>query len=194
MKYLKIISTEVQIKEFISFWSANYKTFESQEMRDRYNDNICFNKFSIGNINKLFIWKNGIEGKIAKNKNKFPIRVIENIATVNLLKNKWEEETFNEVFKPNKYGAIWNSFLMHIINPNKFPIFDQHVYRAFLFLKEKPLNELKGTNKIKFEIYRNEYIPFFNTLKSESGCSVKTIDEAMWAYGKFISTYSCLLK
>jgi len=61
-------------------------------------------------------------------------------------------------------GIIWKIFLLHIIDPKRYPIFDQHVYRAYDFLTKNKTIGILSSNKRKEDIYFSEYISFFNKL------------------------------
>ena len=78
------------------------------------------------------------------------------------------------------------NFLLHIIDPDKFPIFYQHVYRAYNFLVNRSIKEISDSNKAKLICY-DQYSKFFNKLKSESN-DPRKIDKALWAFGKFLKT------
>ena len=69
-------------------------------------------------------------------------------------------------------------FLLHVIQPDSYPIFDQHVYRAYLFIAKNQRAEIPD-NKRKQDVYFKEYAPFFNELASK-GVSRKKLDEALW--------------
>ena len=42
---------------------------------------------------------------------------------------------FREEFK--SLTTVWKIFLLHIIKPNVYPIYDQHIHRAFLYIHGK---------------------------------------------------------
>lgn len=46
-------------------------------------------------------------------------------------------------------GMIWKIFTLHILNPDKYPIFDQHVYRAMVYLKTGVIKEIPKSNEEK---------------------------------------------
>jgi hypothetical protein len=77
---------------------------------------------------------------------------------------------------------------MHIISPKQYPIFDQHVHRAFKYITEHvndaklPLNE-----KSKERIYYKDYLPFYLNCKETMNekFTSKQLDDALWLFGKF---------
>ncbi len=199
MKYLIANFKYVSIGAFISSWSSQYKSSEKKELRSLYKKNIKLKRFTSFNLEELFAWKNGIVSrdgakvKMSKTKRKFLNNVLKHREDINELKSKWDIVRFDEIFKPTEHAAIWNSFLMHIIRPNEYPIFDQHVYRSFYYLKTDRVQELKGSNKKRTEIYREDYLPFFLQIKGKSKKRLKSVDEAMWAFGKFLKSYYQLI-
>jgi hypothetical protein len=79
-------------------------------------------------------------------------------------------------------------FLLHILNPRIFPIFDQHVERARRFLMGGGLN-----TGLTVDDYA-QYTQFWSELLSDIGVKIATaeyarikhIDEALWAMGKHL--------
>ena len=47
-------------------------------------------------------------------------------------------ENFNKDFK--NLSAVWKIFLLHIIKPSKFPVYDQHIHRAYNFINGENFN------------------------------------------------------
>jgi len=83
------------------------------------------------------------------------------------------------------------AFLLHILNPRVFPIFDQHVERARRFLTSIALNV--SSVDLRIHDYA-QYSLFWFGLLSDLGINVKTaeyghikrVDEALWAMGKHL--------
>ncbi len=85
-------------------------------------------------------------------------------------------------------GSIWKIFLLHIIKPHEFPIYDQHVYRAYKYIEKNTIEEISNVNRNKYQNYLNQYLVFFDELKLKAKeCESKEIDEALWAFGKILS-------
>jgi hypothetical protein len=82
-------------------------------------------------------------------------------------------------------------FLLHILNPRVFPIFDQHVERARRFLMGEYLNASSAGLRID---HYARYSVFWFELLSDIGVNVKSaeyahikhVDEALWAMGKHL--------
>jgi hypothetical protein len=79
-------------------------------------------------------------------------------------------------------GAIWNIFYMHCIDPDVWPIFDQHTYRAMHFMKFGQVAELPKPKAKIYEAYKAEYLPFFMPLHSDR----RKADRALFAFGQFL--------
>jgi len=179
MNFTVLTKNEVRAKDFVDFWGSFYNySFENS-----YVPFIGKKRFSSKDLTTLFEWKNG--GKLAQKKKKALENIIDRIDQINALKSKFCIDTFLKEFGFVK-GAIWKMFLLHIIQPDNFPIFDQHVYRAYLFIAKNKRGEIPD-NKRKQDIYFSEYVPFFNEMAG-NGISRKKLDEALWAFGKFLKT------
>ena len=83
------------------------------------------------------------------------------------------------------------AFLLHILNPRVFPIFDQHAERARRFLTSRNLN--LSSVDLRIHDYA-EYRLFWVELLSDLGINIETaeyrhvkrVDEALWAMGKHL--------
>lgn len=170
----------VNPSDFVGFWSSFY----DYPLEGYYTPIIGKKRYSENDLVKLFEWKNG--SKLAQKKKKVVASIIAKLDKINALKASFCLDTFLDEFKFVK-GAIWKIFLLHVIQPDKFPIFDQHVYRAYLFMAKDQRAEIPNNNKRKEDAYFAEYVSFFNGL-SVDGISKKKLDEALWAYGKFLKT------
>ncbi len=81
-------------------------------------------------------------------------------------------------------GAIYRIFWMHCWFPQRFPIFDQHVYRAMMFIQKGKRLELENlSDSERVASYIRNYIAF-HSLFSDS--EPRNVDRALWAFGKFI--------
>jgi hypothetical protein len=165
--------------DFIEYWSRFYDYPEEH----LYSESIQKDQFDLESIEKLFVWKNNMV--LSKRKQASFSRIVSKIGLINELKMNWLENKFNESF--GSINAIWQIFLMHIIQPTRFPIFDQHVYRAHCYLLDGLASEIPGNNKKKISYYKTKYVPFYDDFRKKStGHSSKEIDNALWAFGRFI--------
>lgn len=169
-----------KLREFVPFWSNCYI-----DPREKfYTTTLNKNKLIANDIRLLFEWKNG--GKLSRIKAKIVDSIIGKINIVNKLKENFNQDIFDNEFCFIK-GAIWKIFLLHVINQKKFPIFDQHVYRSYCFLTEGKIKEIPYVNAAKEKFYFDIYVNFFNELVAK-GVNRKKLDEALWAFGKFLKT------
>lgn len=175
---------------FIDFWDKTYDYLADNLDYERYvvkrDSSFTFNPV---NLRKLFEWKNKTGENLTAKKEATVDGLINKIDDLNILLVSWDEVLFKQQF--GKISAVWQTFLMHIIQPNQFPIFDQHVYRAYTYLQTGKADELTSTNKQKlrhYEVYRS----FFDAVRHESGCNPRHLDKAFWAFGKFLKQYNPL--
>jgi len=180
--YFEITKSD-DINLFIDFWSRLY-TFRNESI---YSKTIIKVVLEIQDIQNLFEWKNGMRLSDLKQKS-LNDKIISKLELINYLKSKdeFELDLFNYEFK--SLSAVWKIFLLHIIKPKKFPIYDQHIHRTFLFIHKKEFSDLSNAsinNKQKGSFYFNEYLPFIydNEIKD-----LKKLDEAFFAFGQFLNT------
>ncbi len=181
---LPILKTEnSDLDNFIRYWSRLY----DYPLESLYNERISKSKFVQEDLHLLFIWKNGMKLSSGKQKS-FEDKILSKMEIINELKSKdtFELEEFQSQFK--NLSAVWKIFLLHIITPNKFPIYDQHINRAFNYIHGLDFKNISAdsmTNKNKEEFYFNTYLVFIESLK---GINLKVLDEAFFSFGQFIKT------
>ena len=84
-------------------------------------------------------------------------------------------------------GAIWNIFFLHCLDPEEWPIYDQHTYRAMMYIKTGKIPKDEKNDREKYKNYRKRYIPFFKS--KFKGCDRRDVDKALFAVGKFLKTH-----
>jgi len=172
------LKSKADIQEFIDKW----KKFYPAPQENLYKINIQKKIFSAEDVTDLFIWKNG--RKLSKVKrNSIKEKIIAKLDIINALKINFDMNTFKSEFK--NVSSIWKIFLLHIIKPDLYPIFDQHVCRAYYYIEEKTLQEIPDNNLFKEKLYFEKYLGFFNRLAAY-GFERKELDEALWAFGKYL--------
>jgi hypothetical protein len=175
-------------KEFVDKWSKTY-TYKYEE---KYTINI--NKdFDETVLLKLMEWKNGTGDVISGNKMKFVRELLDNkMNDLKRLKIDFSFDEFELKFSPDKSSSIWKIFLLHILNPETHPIFDQHVYRSFNFFRNGVIEELPGLEKdnIKhkevYRIYKTEYLPWFNKIQQTYSIEPRLIDKSLFSFGQVL--------
>jgi hypothetical protein len=172
------ILQDTSLEEFVKFWAEAYD-YPSDSL---YTKNIG-QPLTKERIHELFIWKNG--GKLSRLKEKsvsdYYVSSISKLETIpkDTLPDQWLKDF-------GKGGAIWNIFFLHIWNP-KFPIFDQHVFRAMRFIETGKVLEIPSAKDKKTEFYLSEYRPFYSRLETELKSSdPRDLDRALWKFGQFL--------
>lgn len=178
------------METFISQWSAFY----SYKLEYLYDSSITKRQFEEADIQGLFKWKNGMNLSQGK-QNSLDKKVLNRLMTINSLKDNRDVdvEAFREKFRD--LSAVWKLFLLHTLKPNRYPIYDQHIHRAFHYLHGlnwQSINNVSLKDREKENFYFDHYLPFFSSLKD---VQPKKLDEALFCFGRFLrSDWVGLLK
>ncbi len=175
------------LSRFIDYWAGVY--YDKDE--SLYKDNIG-QKLTQKSRRELFEWKNG--GKISPLKTQ---SIENNYPLYSPVSKDLENRYLNH---KEGGGAVWNIFYLHIISPNEYPIFDQHVNRAMYFMQpkhftqSKVFTDLQVLNKERqfkaYEAYREFYKDIKDDtrdyLKKDGDPYGRKIDMALFSFGKFL--------
>ncbi|PJZ23969.1 hypothetical protein CH352_00935 [Leptospira hartskeerlii] len=178
MKFIIFQERDSSKDEFINFWKLRY--FYDSDVDYEKNLQRPLTKDKIKN---LFIWKNG--------------------RALSELKNETVERNFSQRLKelpkldadlsPDKFlekfsegGVIWRIFFLHCWQPDRYPVYDQHVYRAMYFIKYSKIEEIPKSDYEKINSYLSEYLPWWEEYFKDYG---RDADKALWAFGKKIKAY-----
>lgn len=156
---------------FLDHWSKRYRDPKFGDS-DKY-DPYVGKPLTAQSRRHLFEWKNGSslsESKRSSVSKNYPF---------SFPKNKLKDRYLDP---KTDGGAIWNIFYMHCIDPDRWPIFDQHTYRAMQFMKTGELKKIPSAKAEVYKSYEQEYVPFVSTLNSEK----RKIDKALFAFGQFL--------
>lgn len=169
----------VDEQRFVEFWSARYPTVNEPTYQSNIGKQLTENR-----LLDLFKWKNN--GPIAKHK-------LDSIRR-NYIENKPIPPTIGDrnsllAFIQKPGGAIWRIFWLHCHDHSRYPIFDQHVYRAMCRMTVGHASEIPTTNAAKAKAYVDLYLPFLATFNYSDA---KKIDEALWSYGKYLKGTNAL--
>lgn len=169
--------------DFINSWSKLY-SFSNEGI---YKASISKKTLTKTDIQNLYEWKNGMKLSVLKQKS-LNTKIISKLSIINALKNdaNLDIEYFKSEFR--NISAVWKIFLLHIIKPDKYPIYDQHIHRAFLFIHKEDWSNISNTsinNNAKEQFYFKRYLPF---IVSQNIKSLKKLDEAFFAFGQFLNT------
>jgi hypothetical protein len=185
IRFYSLKSYKIQgIKSFVEEW----KQFYTDLNPEIYKTKINLKTFSQNDVELLFIWKNGMPLKNSGTKEiALKTKILSKIDKINEFKNsrKIDIDAFNLEF--DDVSAVWRIFLLHIIKPKKYPIYDQHIHRTYCFIHGSEWKQINNnmSNKLKLEFYFNSYLPFVSKLGVPN---LKSLDEAFFAFGQFINT------
>ena len=199
-------------KQFVDYWSKQYsydsvKAFDSSEVIDYIDELNLGNNLPEQNIKRLLRWKDPrmltekiLSGSNKGNENKKVLKVIEKRDCISKFRQgKISEKEFKiETEKIFPSGFVWQIFLFHIARPFEYPIADQNVFRAF--------STQEHTEAPKdWEGYKH-YMDYFFQISISSGIiaekpkghepdikeivkRLKKVDDALFAFGQFLSSY-----
>ena len=177
------ILTNIQsgnLQEFISFWSRLY-AYDNAALYDK----IHYKVLSEKDIKDLYQWKNGMKLSQAKEKS-LNTKIIKKLNIINSLRAtiEFDLDYFLKEFK--EVSVVWKVFLLHIISPSMYPIYDQHIHRAYRFMNNEASDGIKASmnEATKLKFYFEEYYPFVKQSKIKD---LKKMDEAFFAFGQFIN-------
>jgi hypothetical protein len=184
------------LHEFVDYWADTYE----YKLEHLYESNMPPIRSSLtdSGILQLYEWKNG--GALSQSKYK---GILENYIKPNRSEDPFDATTYLSGERETG-GPIWNIFYCHINDPETYPLFDQHVYRAAYFMQHGYItNDLK-TDKAKYDWYNNWYMPQFiqkaktkldehNPLitrrlpKDPFPChTLRQLDKALFQFGRFL--------
>jgi len=164
-----------QMADFVNFWECQY----NNPLEHLYTTNIGQPFTSVG-IHQLFEWKNGSVLSTPKRRS-VEQNYVTHIAKINALPQATNAASFLQEFPSG--GAIWRIFWLHCWQPSRFPIYDQHVHRAMVFIEQQRLEEIPERDTEKVQQYLTRYLPFHQKFQ---GINQRSLDKALWFYGKFV--------
>jgi hypothetical protein len=95
-----------------------------------------------------------------------------------------EPTVLNTLKSRSGFGFIWGLFTLHCCYPLEYPLYDQHVYRAFKKI-EPDGKSLPLQASYKWKDYIS-YKAFFEKMLSDYGVDHWILDRALWSYGKWL--------
>ena len=86
------------------------------------------------------------------------------------------------------FGFIWALFVAHVCKPHVYPLYDQHVWRAFRNISSNGTEypALAPNNWSDFL----DYSKFFQNLRKECDIPYWKLDQALWVFGKSIKKHT----
>lgn len=167
--------------DFVKKWSKFY----SYSIENKYNNNISCVFDNYNSFLELFRWKNGTGDVISHNKMKVINGFYDKVSVLRSLQRDFSWELFEQEFEPTKSSTIWKIFLLHLICPIKFPIYDQHVHRFYSFLKNGIIEEIPTKRDLIYSNYK-EYKNWFNYIQSKFKFEYRNMDMSFFIFGKFL--------
>ncbi|HEY4109563.1 hypothetical protein [Puia sp.] len=184
LPYLQFAYPNDDYKTFVQFWRSMYRP--NAETLPLYLDNIDKQRFTRKDIGELYRWKNSRPYENNPNKRVSVERIQAELPMINRLKQQFVMRAFEETFAG--ISPIWQIFLLHIIQPDVYPIFDQHVHRTHLFLVHQRIVALPTYGKTKLDYYHVHYQPYFNEVRRRHKLDRFELDNALWTLGQFLKT------
>jgi hypothetical protein len=165
--------------KFIEYWAQMYNVDADKP----YDESINKKTFTDKDIQKLYEWKNGMPLSEKKQKS-LNEKIISKLSVINELKQNFDKEIFRKEFK--NISLVWKIFLLHIIEPQKFPIYDQHIHRAYQFICKKDWQSVSAqmNEKAKCEFYFQTYLPFVKSETKKHGLEIRNLDRGLFIFGK----------
>ena len=116
----------------------------------------------------------------------FSKEIVSHLQLINELKESVDISMYYHHFPDIE--VRWHIFLMRVIF--RAPIFDENVYRAYHFIRtaekrEPPIQE----EEEYLMIYHDFFTFFWNTVESTPDCTPEQLNNALWAFGKFLKDY-----
>jgi hypothetical protein len=180
MKYY-ILKQEDDSATFVEFWARRYNDRNEKKYREYIK-----RPLTPESVRGLFAWKAMPINRetIKTGKHPFVETVISKLDRFHRLQLNTPEDTNNFLTNELKgKGMIWKIFTLHIMHPDRYPIFDQNVYRAMHYLHTGTIKEIPRKNSDKQPSYINEYLPFYNHHESYED---RKLDKALFSFGRFL--------
>lgn len=178
MNYVIPKFDHTEIQSFFTYWSDKYSERPMEEFS--YSPIIEKDKFSKADLNLLFKWFN--QDQFCQLKGKaFERKVVAKIETINALKSSFDQKVFDKHFA--RLNPEWKLFLLHCISPSDFPILNEHIFKAFHFIKG---GKDSSFSEEKMEIfYFERFVPYFQKLDLGENF-FQEFNKALWTFGEYL--------
>jgi hypothetical protein len=163
---------------FVEFWKTLY---DLEQKDDEFYKQNVHQPLSEERIMEWFNWKNGMKRMSQKKLRSVQRNFIDRRAELDTIPRDASAKDLLDRFADG--GVIWRIFWIHRWQPERFPILDQHVYRAMRFIQGAVIEEIPNADRRKIETYINDYLPFYVGF---GGLDLRSVDKALWAFGKFL--------
>lgn len=167
----------VEKEQFIEFWRRQY----NDPNEHLYEDNIR-QTLTEQTVLNLYRWKNGTPLSQRKTES-LRRNFIERIDELEAIGKDANIDVLLARFTQG--GAIWKIFWLHCWEPDRFPIYDQHVHRAMAFIQKGVREEIPTMDECKILTYKERYLAFHSEFHYDN----RIVDKALWTFGKFLKLY-----
>lgn len=179
---LEILSrTSADASAFVKHWSKFY-TYPNASL---YDDNIG-KPLTSAKVWDLYKWKNGTSEISARKRQSIAFVYLHRVNDAPKVRTL---EAGRNYVQHLGGGGIWDIFWLHCLNPELFPIFDQHTYRAMAKITGTGPSEIPSRRDQKIAIYFDRYRDF---LASFNQIGLRDLDKALFAYGRFLKSEFCI--
>jgi hypothetical protein len=182
------LSTSGDANAFVKCWSSLYDYPEYAA----YKSTVISRNLSKKDLRLLFSWKNG-SGQNSKKERSMLSEFLQHDELINELKKEFDQRKFQKTF--GKIPAVWQIFLLHILQPSVYPVFDKNVYRAYRIIENLEAKRLAANQEERIKIFASEYQPFFQEFcLTATGYDHFDVDKALWTFGKVSREFPGLMK
>jgi len=177
-------------KKFINFWSRFYS--DSQNLDKKLYYPYISNKGLLkdNSLKNLWRWKMQVH---FKNRNNQRALILMEQNKKNIINYRKSNPSFSDLYdfskKIFKNGIVYSIFLIHICRPEEYPIFDQHVFRSFIFITRKEIIDKPETKEDYLE-----YRKFVFSIHKKHKIDLRKIDKGLMAFGQFLVNPLKILK
>lgn len=179
--YGYVMTKELDWPRFIDFWKQFYdeRTHPDREFYDPYINDLSKDD----SLDKLWQWKMGVHFD-NRNSQKALRLMKENKETIRTYRETYPsfQELHDFAKRIFQSGVIYSVFLMHICAPERYPIFDQNVFRSFIFLTTGKIGE--APQEIQDYL---RYREFVFKIHKHYKADFRDIDQALMAFGQFLA-------
>jgi len=189
MTYYKLYA-RCSAQEFVEFWQQFYQSKISDGV---YQANLNLRgDLSEENISLLWRWKNERYGLPLIEATKTILSDINAFRRLSHVEGPEERDFWQKAFRVSPW-IVWQVFLFHMARPQDYPVFDQHVMRAFGALTRGYIYRMPKETRLpclKYENFCSSYSGyrslFFRMVSEASSPEPKSVDRALWAFGRHL--------
>jgi hypothetical protein len=177
--YLSTIQTNA-VPIFVNNWAGVFPLPDEENYRVHLRKKVHDEE----SLRFLFHWKFRVAQ--GSKKEEWLITVLQKIALI----NEWKQQkAFDPQVILSAFPGLpseWKLFLLHLLQPEKYPFFSAYTMAAYASVTENDLKSVARKRREKF--YLEIFIPFIR--QEFYDIPMHKTDQALYAFGKFISEAS----